>query len=253
MAGKLVGEHAVGTSPALENREGGPMTKVVGNNVRRIRRAKNMTLEQVALAAGTDTGNLSRLERGLQGYTDDGLRAIAKVLGVQVAEFFADPAVVRTGEDRGIYEAAVKRPDTYAVPMFDTFASMGGGMQQPDRDTIVNQLQINATWIRTHLPDITGPQNLTFITGYGDSMEATFKHGDVLFVDRGVLDIKLDAVYVFAMNEELFIKRLQRLPTGTMKVISDNKKYESYVLDATERAELHVLGRVVGAWNWQRL
>jgi transcriptional regulator with XRE-family HTH domain len=49
--------------------------KAVGQNIRRIRLEKGLTLDHVASRAQTDTGNLSRLERGKQGYTDDGLRA----------------------------------------------------------------------------------------------------------------------------------------------------------------------------------
>lgn len=64
-----------------------PMTRL---RIRQIRKAKGMTLEQVASAAGSDPTNISRLERGLQGYTDDSLRAVAKALGVSIIELFIE-------------------------------------------------------------------------------------------------------------------------------------------------------------------
>lgn len=41
------------------------------------RKHRGMTLEQAAEAAGMTAGNLSAMERGAQGYTQDGLEALA--------------------------------------------------------------------------------------------------------------------------------------------------------------------------------
>lgn len=43
------------------------------------RKHRGMTLEQAADAAGMTAGNLSAMERGAQGYTQDGLEALADV------------------------------------------------------------------------------------------------------------------------------------------------------------------------------
>jgi transcriptional regulator with XRE-family HTH domain len=43
------------------------------------RKARGMTLEKAAEAAGMTAGNLSAMERGAQGYTQDGLEALADV------------------------------------------------------------------------------------------------------------------------------------------------------------------------------
>lgn len=84
-------------------------------------------------------------------------------------------------------------------------------------------------------------------------MSPTYNHGDILFVDTGVTEVKVDAVYVFSLSQELFIKRLQRLPDTTLRVISDNKQYEPYVLDVRQRKDMRTHGRVVGAMNWRQL
>lgn len=44
-----------------------------------------MTLEQLAHEAGTDTGNLSRLERGMQGANRELLERILKILGISLS------------------------------------------------------------------------------------------------------------------------------------------------------------------------
>lgn len=143
-------------------------------------------------------------------------------------------------------------PDTYSIPKLDIGGAMGVvGEVVPEYETVVGQIDVNQQWVRSHLPQITSPHNLRMITGYGDSMEGTYNDGDLLFVDTGVQEVKLDAVYVFALNGDLYVKRLQRRPDGSITVISDNKKYEPYRVD--DREQVRVIGRVVYAWNGKRL
>ncbi len=61
----------------------------IGPNIRRIRTARGLTLEDVATAAGTDTGNLSRLERDKQSVSQALLQRIADAMGVQPQDFYA--------------------------------------------------------------------------------------------------------------------------------------------------------------------
>jgi transcriptional regulator with XRE-family HTH domain len=62
----------------------------IGEVIRELRKAKGMTLEDLAAEAGTDSGNLSRLERGLQGYTQERLEVIARGLGISVADLWLE-------------------------------------------------------------------------------------------------------------------------------------------------------------------
>ncbi len=58
----------------------------IGQVIREIREARNATLEEVAFAADTTASNLSRIERGAQGYSPETLERIASALGVTVSE-----------------------------------------------------------------------------------------------------------------------------------------------------------------------
>lgn len=60
----------------------------IGATARRIREERGLTLEQVASESDTDSGNLSRFERGLQGFSEDGIRKVAAALGVHPGELF---------------------------------------------------------------------------------------------------------------------------------------------------------------------
>lgn len=143
--------------------------------------------------------------------------------------------------------------DMIRIPRFDTRASMGIGLPAPEFETLVGTLMASREWFRNELRHVSSADDLAVLTGYGDSMEGTFSDGAQLIVDRGITDVKVDAVYVLALNDELYVKRLQRRPDGTILMISDNKKYEPYVIGNPERERFTVLGRVVGVWNFAKL
>lgn len=53
--------------------------------LREWRKHRNLTLERLAERIGTTAGNLSRIEKGLQPYTQDFLEAAAEALGTEAA------------------------------------------------------------------------------------------------------------------------------------------------------------------------
>lgn len=58
----------------------------IGQIIRNARKAKKLSLEQLANQVDSDTGNLSRLERGQQGTTPEKLKRILEVLGIKLAQ-----------------------------------------------------------------------------------------------------------------------------------------------------------------------
>ena len=68
-----------------------PDRKAVGTAIRRIRKEQGRTLEDVASRTRSlDPGNLSRIELGKQGYTDESLHDICNALGITVASLYAE-------------------------------------------------------------------------------------------------------------------------------------------------------------------
>ncbi|OSI21673.1 helix-turn-helix domain-containing protein [Neisseria dumasiana] len=62
----------------------------IGKNIRTRRKKLKMTLEQLALEIGSDTGNLSRIERGQQSLTTDKIAVIAKALNCLPVDLLAE-------------------------------------------------------------------------------------------------------------------------------------------------------------------
>lgn len=80
----------------------------VGRDIRALRKARSMTLAELALAIGRSLGFVSQLERGLSSPSIADLRAIAKLFDVPVGFFFGTPT--RTdGEAAHIVRASRRR------------------------------------------------------------------------------------------------------------------------------------------------
>lgn len=148
--------------------------------------------------------------------------------------------------------AVVPRTDVIELSVYDVQASMGAGAVAPAYEDVIEKIRVSASWLRSQV-SFSSPTTLGIITGYGDSMEGTFNDGDPLLVDRGVNEVKIDAVYVLELNDELYIKRLQRRPDGSILMISDNKKYDPYVIKNGELDRFRILGRVLLVWNAKKL
>ncbi|MDO9344858.1 MAG: XRE family transcriptional regulator [Pseudomonas sp.] len=58
----------------------------IGQIIRTARKAQKLSLEQLANQVDSDTGNLSRLERGQQSTTPEKLKRIMDVLGIKLAQ-----------------------------------------------------------------------------------------------------------------------------------------------------------------------
>ncbi|MFV9345901.1 S24 family peptidase [Citrobacter freundii] len=85
----------------------------------------------------------------------------------------------------------------------------------------------------------------------GDSMQPTIEPCEVVaFVDcRG--RVFTPGIYVFTGDvfgrSCLFIKRIEPLLGGALKIISDNHHYQTFTLDVNEQKDMRIHGRVVAS------
>lgn len=205
---------------------------------------------RLAEAIERQAGYISRCLAGTKGIGEDFARYIEARIGLPALWMDTPPDGV--GSTAPALELR-SRGDQVDVPVLEVRASMGHGAALPDHDAVVDGIRLSAPWVRSNLPTLTSPHALRVIGAYGDSMTPTFADGDLLLVDTGVGDIKIDAVYVLRLNDELYVKRLQRRPSGEIVMISDNRVYDPYVIGNGERDRFDVLGRVVWAWVGKRM
>lgn len=231
--------------------------KTLGNIIRKLRTDKGMTQGELAKAASMRQSDISKLELGTTQETT-GIVRLAMALGVNpvyletLDDKFADLAPLETPP---LTPPLIEKDSDVYVPITNATAAMGGGYHQQEVDAVVDVVRVTKSWIKTELPYLSSIENLALITAVGDSMEPTFKSGDLLLVDRGVLTIDgSSSIYVFSYGDLMFVKRLHLNPvTKVIHVRSDNQYADSWEVDEKHREELSILGRVIYAWNSKRL
>lgn len=89
-------------------------------------------------------------------------------------------------------------------------------------------------------------KNIEAINVTGDSMEPTFSYNDIVFINRGKIDLQRGGIFTIRTEAGLFIKRIQKRIDGKIDVISDNKAYTTLTLSPHE---IEVIGRVVSRFG----
>lgn len=147
---------------------------------------------------------------------------------------------------------AIEPRDLIRIPLLANSGSMGKGNDTLDADYVVGDLALSAHWINQYIKP-GNIQELKFIHAHGESMSPTFSDGDVLLVDVGSRDpASHEGVYVLDVHGQTFIKRVRMRMTGTLEVSSDNPNIKT-VDELNGDHQVRVLGRVVWAWNGQKL
>ncbi|MCW6058262.1 LexA family transcriptional regulator [Pseudomonas fragariae (ex Marin et al. 2024)] len=140
------------------------------------------------------------------------------------------------------------------IPHLDVAASMGSGNVPPDSQIeVIKDITVHLDWLKTQGLAFSRIENLAIITGDGDSMDGTFRDGDSLLVDRGITEIRTDAIYVFTLDGDLYIKRLQRMTGGALRMISDNPLYPAIIIEGADLTKVHIQARVLLVWNAKKL
>lgn len=216
----------------------------IGDKIRQIRKANKMTLTELALRVDSDVGNLSRLERGMQGYSDSLIHKIAEALSVPVSELFSSNEANDTVNSYSIGSIMKKgRKDVYRIDVLDVSASAGDGAPSKDVVEVIRSIEYvpdQARVIFGNRPE----SSVKLINVRGDSMEGTIEPGDLIFVDIAVSCFDGDGIYVFDYNGDMFVKRLQKVKSELI-VISDNPRYREWTISAEEMDMFHVAGRVM--------
>ena len=90
------------------------------------------------------------------------------------------------------------------------------------------------------------PENALIVKVNGDSMTPTLNDNDLVVIDKN-FSLSLNGVYVIKDNiNGLRVKRLDKDKDGNLKVISDNKNYETqiYTVEEMQDETITILGKV---------
>jgi hypothetical protein len=162
-------------------------------------------------------------------------------------------AVAEGNEPEGTVEVLVSdayRPgkvgDEVWIAHYDVRGALGGGEVAHDYPELLQDIRISPSHLRSMGVDFKEHYQLKVITGWGQSMTPTIKHGDPCLVDISIKEFIGDGIYYFSYQGFQYIKRLQMKGKDKFKMISDNRKHkaEDIFIDET-----YIQARVLFVWN----
>lgn len=139
--------------------------------------------------------------------------------------------------------AAATAEEFVVVPQLDVAASAGPGAIN-STELRGDGLSFSRAWLSKRG---LNPVNLRVIAVSGESMEGKLSDGDKVLVDITDTRPKSGRAYVLLQGEELLVKYCQLLPTGQLRVSSENKHYPTYDIDLATAVGVSIVGRVVAS------
>ncbi len=187
---------------------------------------KGISDVDLAKVLGTDKNTIARYRR------KEGLLK-GEIIENLVKIYKFNPNWLLRGEGEPFRGAREKYPDVCGpeqpsfnenfvlIPQISGAISAGKGLYPKNEIEIM--VAFRKDWIkRKELKE--GFLSLIKVTG--DSMEPTIYSGDLVLIDHSrTITSAQGGIYALAINDEIMIKRIQPLPEGKLRIISDNKKY----------------------------
>lgn len=147
-------------------------------------------------------------------------------------------------------------PDTSRfalIPLYNV--RFGGGKARAilDAEQVIAHLSFSRYWLKKE--GLSEP-DLVCANCTGDSMQGVVNDGAVMLIDTSVRRLVNGAVMALGVDGgdddlELLVKRVERLPDGSARLLSSNPAYEPVSVQAAAIGQLNIVGRVV--WTGGRV
>lgn len=191
---------------------------------------------EVALYLGRHHNTIAKWERGEAIPDAWELLRLSRFFNVPVETFYSEsaPPLDYSPEENLVREFVL-------VPEYGVRASAGNGRLVEGED-VVGRLAFRRSWLASRG---MRADTLAVVTAHGDSMEPTVRDSDILLVDTSVQSVRVDGIYLIEQAGELRCKRLQSMVDGSVRIRSDNPRYDAEVVGPDHAAMLRVVARVI--------
>lgn len=144
--------------------------------------------------------------------------------------------------DRTTVPASLKVDEMVFVPLLDMAASAGYGSVVEERAATKDFIAFAKRWLRTIT--ITDEKHLLMFSVRGDSMLGQINDGDLIMVNDTLTELANDGTYVVCIDNQLYVKILQRIPGNKIQVISKNSNYAPFTVDLNSE-HFQIVGKVI--------
>jgi hypothetical protein len=222
------------------------MTKKTPNNLRALRKSRNLTLKQVAALTGISLSGVQKHETGERDMDTEVLGLYEKLYKVsknQIAPSAFDKMVEPSTPRLVISEhetSANKKSGYVSLYELDTIGGTTTDVSLHKYKHLEPPYPIPLANLNE--ASFSDPKNLYIIRVFGDNMEPTLSDGCRVVVDAGITKFNKSGIYVLWDGTGLSIKRMQSLSNGKIQLLSDNKNYP---LESVSLQNITIKGRVI--------
>lgn len=150
------------------------------------------------------------------------------------------PVALNVPTNLEVIESEDEDDEIVEIEELDLAFGMGGGSYL-DLPVKAKPRKFTRGWLRlfTQAP----PVRIKIAQGIGDSMAPTIQNADLVIIDTAETRVMMgDQIWAVAYGETGLIKRLRPMPSGGVKIMSDNPLIGDEI---AYDGELHVVGKVV--------
>ena len=127
----------------------------------------------------------------------------------------------------------------------DINASAGGGGFNYDED--FEYISIDKKLLDSlYKTNSSNPNSIAALNVIGDSMEPTLYDKEIILFDKDSLEIQNGGIFIIGTTAGLFVKRLALRINGSIELSSDNKTYNSDIIEQDELDSIKIFGKVIG-------
>ena len=188
---------------------------------------KNIGLaqNQAAQALGVSDNTLSNwLNRGIMPSWDN-LEKCAALLNLSMQEL--------------LFSTQTQSNDYLEIPEYNIRFSAGHGAMLFEEGAADSTASYREDFF---IKQSLNPKQCVRVRVQGTSMQGVLWDGDVVLINREETNVIDGKIYALRIGEELYIKRLQKIPGGQLKLQSENPDYDDVTVSIEE--EVEIIGRV---------
>lgn len=212
----------------------------IAQNLNEFMKEKNISANTIAKVGCVTPSTITRfLSREIKSLNIETIQKIAAYYNEPMGKFIQE---LKKSQNTGSAEIITGSDIAYISFYRDIGVSAGHGLDW-DSDGQILSFPIPLSFL--HSKGIA-PENALIVKVNGDSMSPTLNDNDLVVIDKN-FSLSLNGIYVIKDNiNGLRVKRLDKDKDGNLKVISDNKNYETQIYSVAEMQDntITILGKV---------
>ena len=224
----------------------------LSEKIRNLRSQKGWTQGDLAKFSGVSLGSIKRYETDSGNITYSNLQKIANALNVKVENLSLSmspspvsklsPSSLLVQNNAKISDLSFT--DDNAVFITALNSKVGAGESIDINGARVCDTPTKMPFSLTLFKTPPRVKNLRCMQVSGYSMIPTLYPDSWVIFELGC-EFLGDGLYVINFGDSLMVKLVQRSPNGALDIISTNKEYKSYRIDAGDETSIKIIGKVL--------